>query len=113
MKTHLLAGLVGSCLAGIACGNLEAQSQDAMGAATGWSFGGHAKYQFRHSTYPDNSVFNPVLGDSALGNNLEVRLKFSAYRDRWDFNADYQLIAVHDDTLEATHDFVNGGLPQA
>ncbi len=110
MKVHLLAGFLWSCLTGIVCGNLEAQSQGTVSPKTDWDFGGHAKYRFNHSTYPKNSVLNPLLGDSALANNLEVRLKFSVYRDRWDFKADYQLIAMDDDTLGA-NDFAGDGLP--
>ncbi|MEE8338674.1 MAG: hypothetical protein V3R56_00940, partial [Xanthomonadales bacterium] len=90
---------------------LEAQTGSAVDPESDWDFSGHAKYQFIYSTYPGNSAFNPVLGGSALDNNLEVRLKFSAYRDRWDFNADYQFIAVYSDTLEATRHFPGAALP--
>ena len=115
MKTSLLAGLLllslGSCLAGMPCGNLAAQSENAVDPETGWDFSGHAKYQFIYSTYPDNSVFFKVLDNSSLSNNLEVRLKFAAYRQRWDFKADYQFIALYSETLELARQFSDAALP--
>jgi hypothetical protein len=114
MKTRLLSGLLflclGSCLAGMPCGILEAQTESKVEPETGWDFGGHLKYQFIYSTYPDNSAFHQALGGSSLGNNLEARLKFSAYRDHWDFKADYQFIAVHGDTLELARNFPGAAL---
>ncbi len=101
----------GPCLAGLSCGILEAQSGGNEESKTTWEFGGHAKYQFIYSTYPDNSVFKQVLGSSSLDNNLEVRLKFSAYRDRWDFKTDYQFIAVHGDRLELARHFPGSAIP--
>ena len=115
MKTRPLAGLfmlrLGLCLAGLPCGILEAQTGSVVDPATDWDFGGHAKYQFIYSTYPDNSAFHQVLGGSSLDNTLEVRLKFSAYRNHWDFKADYQFIAVYGDTLELTRHFPGAALP--
>lgn len=111
MKFRSRAWLIGSCLAVVAIGNLHAQTGSGVGSETDWDFSGHAKYQFLYSTYPDSSAFNRVLGDSTLGNNLEVRLKFSTFRDRWDFKADYQLIARFDDTLELARDNSGNAIP--
>jgi len=115
MKIRQLAGLLllclGSGLAGLPCGILEAQNGSVGDSDTGRDFSGHAKYQFIYATYPDNSAFNPLLGDSSLDNNLEVRLKFSAYRDQWDFQADYQFIALLGDTLETVRHFPGATLP--
>jgi hypothetical protein len=111
MKTRLSAWLLWSCLAGLPCEILEAQTESMVDPETGWGFGGHLKYQFIYSTYPDNSAFRQVLGGSSVGNNLEARLKFSAYRNRWDFKADYQFIAVHSDTLELARHFPGAALP--
>lgn len=87
---------------------LLAQTGSNSGPTTDLAFGGHLKYQFIYLDYPDNSVFHELLGSSALDNNLEARLKFSAIRDRWDFKADYQFIAIHADTLQ-----LSGQLPGA
>ena len=80
-------------------------------ADTDWSFGGHLKYQFIYTDYPKNSIFNDVLGSSAVDNNLETRLKFSARRDRWDFDAHYQFIAIHADTLQLAESLPGSTLP--
>ena len=87
---------------------LFAQSGLEPDSATDWTVGGHIKYQFIYLDYPENSVFHGLLGSQAMDNNLETRLKFSATRDRWDFKADYQFIAIHADTLE-----LSGQLPGA
>lgn len=71
------------------------------GASTDWSFGGHSKYQYIHTRVPDDSVFHGIDGDSLQDHNLEVRLKLSARRGRWDVSVHPQLIAVHSDTLPA------------
>ena len=73
------------------------------GAAESWdtTFGGHTKGQLVWTAFPDNSIFRDLVGSSALDLNGEARLKGTASRGRWDFQADYQFIAVHSDTLEA------------
>jgi len=66
MKTHALAGLfmlrlglcLGSCLAGMPCGVLEAQTGSVVDPETGWDFSGHAKYQF--ISWGNGMVFTPV-----------------------------------------------------
>lgn len=80
-------------------------------ADTDWSFGGHIKYQFIYMDYPQNSIFSDVLGSSAVDNSLETRLKFSARRDHWDFDAHYQFIAIHADTLQLAERLPASTLP--
>ena len=80
-------------------------------ADTDWSFGGHLKYRFIYMDYPKNSIFSDVLGSNAVDNNLETRLKFSARRDRWDFDAHYQFIAIHADTLQLAESLPGSTLP--
>ncbi len=82
-----------------------------IAAETDVSFGGHVKYQFIYIDYPQNSIFNEVLGTSAVDNNLEARLKFGARHNRWDFNADYQFIAIHADTLKLAESLPGSALP--
>ena len=60
----------------------------------------------RKTAYSDD-----VLGSSAVDNTLETRLKLSARRDRWDFNADYQFIAIHADTLQLAESLPDSTLP--
>jgi len=78
---------------------------------TDWTVGGHAKYQFIAVAYPENSAFRGLLGSNALDNNLEIRLKFSAARDRWDFKADYQFITLYADTLQLASGLPGAPLP--
>ncbi len=80
-------------------GKATAQSGSIPASAADWTLGGHSKFQFIYNSYPENSLFKDVLGSTATDNNLEVRMKAAATRDRWDFNIDYQFIAIHADTL--------------
>jgi hypothetical protein len=80
-------------------------------ADTDWSFGGHVKYQFIAIDYPQNSIFQDALGSSAVDNNMETRLKLGARQGRWDFNADYQFIAIHADTLRLAKILPDSSLP--
>jgi hypothetical protein len=86
-------------------------AQSGPETVTDWGFGGHLKYQFIYQDYPPDSVFNELLGSHALDNNLEVRLKFSANREHWDFKADYQFIALHGDTLPLAAQLPGAPLP--
>jgi hypothetical protein len=70
-----------------------------------WTFGGHAKYRFTHTAFPDNSIFQDSLGENATGHSTEVRLKLEGSRGRWDFNADYQFIAIYSDILGFSREF--------
>ncbi|MCP4048014.1 MAG: hypothetical protein GY732_18730, partial [Gammaproteobacteria bacterium] len=72
---------------------------------TDWTFGGHTKYHYIHTRIPDDSVLYGINGDYLQDHNLEVRLKTSARRDRWDFDMHAQLIGVHSDTLSGLRGF--------
>jgi hypothetical protein len=74
-------------------------------AAQDWTFSGHAKYQFTHSKFPENSAFREALGSDATGHNTEVRLKLASGSGRWSFNADYQLIGIYSDLLGLSRAF--------
>ncbi len=69
------------------------------GDVSDWSFGGHTKYQFNHTRLPGNSILQGIDGDSLQDHNFEARLKLSARRERLDFEAHAQIIAVHSDSL--------------
>jgi len=85
--------------------SLHAQiSASGADSATQWTFGGHSKYQYIHTRVPDDSVLQSVFGDSFQDQNLEVRMKVSARRERWDFDTHVQFIAVHSDTLAGFSD---------
>jgi hypothetical protein len=61
--------------------------------------GGHTKLAWLATSYPDDSVFQSVLGDHTHDQNGELRLKFSAGEGPWNVRADYQLIARFGDSL--------------
>ena len=65
-----------------------------------WTVGGHAKYRFLFQTWPADSLLRDILGSTSSDHFFETRLKLAASRNRWDFQADYQFIAAHADTLQ-------------
>ena len=99
MKTAIIRLLCVTILSASLPSTVCADSEIAASTDTDWSFSGHLKYQFRFMLYPDSSIFRDILGSTAMDNNLETRLKFSATRERWDFKADYQFINIYSDTL--------------
>ena len=74
------------------------------GSSIAWNFGGHLKYQFTGTTFPENSVFREPLGESATGHAAELRLKLSGNSGKWDFNADYQFLVIYSDLLGASRE---------
>ena len=70
--------------------------------------GGHAKYQLAHQSWPDDSIFHELLGASSIDQYLESRLKIAVVEGPWDFEADYQFIAIDADSL-----LLAAGLPGA
>jgi hypothetical protein len=95
----ILAGALLILLPGLAVGQTQ------------WSFGGHVKGAASYATYPSDSVFNEILGNSSLDNDLETRLKISAKNDQWDFKLHYQLIGIYADTLPLAEAFPDSALP--
>ena len=82
-------GLLLLCLLSTAAGAQE--------TVTEWS--GHAKARGLFDTFPDNSVFQTIAGDTATGGELDMRLKFSARRSRWSIDADYQAFVLAGDRV--------------
>jgi hypothetical protein len=76
-----------------------------------WSVGGHAKYRFLYQTWPEESLFRDVLGPASTDHFFETRLKLSTARARWDFQADYQFIAAHSETLRLEGQLPGSFLP--
>lgn len=73
-------------------------------STTSWTFAGHSKYQFIHTSIPANSVLQEINGDSLTDHHLEVRLKASARRGGWGFETHVQFIGAHSDTLDGFRD---------
>ena len=85
---------------GLGAESAEAPVETGIEARSTWEAGGHVKVQFTGQTYPDDSLFRRVLGDSAVDGGLETRLKLLASAEPWDFQADAQLFVLHGDSLE-------------
>ena len=80
------------------------------------SLGGHFKYRFVATHFPDDSVYRELSGPQAHDHAAELRLNFRLDGDHWDFRADYQFVTLHADTLEIsrsgpTRPFPGGGIP--
>lgn len=73
--------------------------------------GGHAKYQFVHQSWPDDSIFRELLGSSSTDQYLESRLKIDLADGPWDFEADYQFIAIDADSLLLADSLPGSPLP--
>lgn len=61
---------------------------------------GHLKGQYLVGSYPDDSILREAIGTPSHDANGEMRLLFRGNRDRFNGQADYQLIARTGDTLE-------------
>ena len=108
MKTFYISIIVCALsLQGTIAPAADYSAADAARSA-GTSFGGHSKYQFLYQSYPQDSLFRDLLGSASTDHYLETRLNFAAAQQRWDFNVDYQFIAIHADTL-----LLAAGLPDS
>lgn len=63
--------------------------------------GGHTKFRLTDQSYPDDSLLREPYGANALDLGGELRLTSSANSGPWSFAADYQLIALHGDSVAA------------
>jgi len=76
-------------------------------------FGGHVKGQAVATRIPDDSVFQGFTGSNATDLSGAVRLKFYATRPHWDFQVDYQFIAIHSDLLDVARRLPGAPFPIA
>ena len=87
----------------------------ALPAVDSWAqtatVGGHAKYQFVHQSWPDDSIFRDLLGSSSTNQYLESRLKLDFEDGPWDFKADYQFLAIDADSLSLSEGLPGAPLP--
>ncbi len=68
-------------------------------AATDTDYKGHVKYQALITNYPADSLFQTITDDPARDSNADLRLNFSAYRNAWAFNADFQFLIKDGDSV--------------
>lgn len=67
---------------------------------TNYDFGGHVKGRLLGQSFPDNSAFRQIAGDSSLDIESDLRLNFAASRGRWSFDAAYQAFAAYGDRVD-------------
>jgi hypothetical protein len=90
---------------------LAALAASAPVVADDWNFGGHIKYQYTYTDIRADDI-NAVLGSNpARDHGLDFRLKTGNRAGPWDFAADYELLAVAGDTLEARRRMAAAGVP--
>jgi hypothetical protein len=82
---------------------------EALPQDTEYEFGGHIKGRLLGQTFPDSSAFNQLVGSSTLDIESDLRLNLEASRDRWSFDAAYQLFAGYGDRIDPTG-LLPGGL---
>lgn len=63
--------------------------------------GGHTKFRLTDQSFPDDSLLREPYGANALDLGGEFRLSASAKQGPWSFAADYQLFALHGDSVGA------------
>ncbi len=67
-----------------------------------WSFGGRSVYQFLYANYPDDSLFNELIGEHVVDHAGELRMKLGWRKEAWEARADYQLIGRYGDSLASS-----------
>lgn len=61
---------------------------------------GHSKTRLLLDTFPGDSVFNSIVGSTALDLESDLRVNFSADKEAWSLDAAWQLFAGHGDRIE-------------
>ncbi|MBT8107841.1 MAG: hypothetical protein KJP17_06375 [Gammaproteobacteria bacterium] len=71
-------------------------------AETATEFGGHTKLRATGQAFPEDSAFREIVGSSALDVLGELRLNLNARSGHWSFDAAWQAVGLHADTLPVT-----------
>lgn len=69
--------------------------------------GGHIKYIFLLSTYPDDSLFPEYIDSPSIDHNGDMRLLFDWHTNKVSIAADYQLIAQYGDSITLSNNLPN------
>ena len=65
-------------------------------------FGGYTKLRAVGQSFPTDSLYRDVTGDSALDVAGDLRLNLNSRKDRWTFDASWQFVGLSADTLPIT-----------
>ena len=85
-------------------GSVLASAGALFSGDTKFDLSGRVSPQIAVTTYPENSAFRDVFGSSSVDSAFDARVIFGAQRDRWSFDADYQLVGLYADRLEFTRE---------
>ena len=72
-----------------------AQAED-----SNFDFTGHTKLNATAQTFPDNSLFRSLLGSESFDGQADARLNIKWRDGGWAFDADYQLVYLHGDSID-------------
>lgn len=97
MRRHILTALAAILLAAPAT-----YAQESKGSA---ELGGHVKGRYTYQSFPDDSIYNELVGSSGNDATGVLRLKLDARRSKFDLKADYQLFALYGDQVEVSREF--------
>ena len=61
---------------------------------------GHLKGQYQLATYPDDSLLRELVGTPAHDINGDLRLLVGGSKERWNWQADYQMVVRSGDSLD-------------
>jgi len=96
---------MGACLAVVAAMVAGGAVSPARAGVEGLQLGGHVKTQYLLNTYPENSFFRALTGETAQDLNLDFRLTLAFDRGPWVVRVDSQLIGFSGETIELGRDF--------
>lgn len=65
-----------------------------------FDFTGHTKLNATVQTYPDDSFFRSLLGAESFDGQADLRLNLKWRSKGWAFDADYQIVFLHGDSLD-------------
>ncbi len=71
----------------------------AMADDSNFEFTGHTKLNATGQSYPDDSAFRALFGSSSLDAQADARLNVRWRSNGWGFNADYQLVGLHGESI--------------
>ena len=67
-------------------------------------YGGYTKLGGVSQSYPSDSLFHDLYGDSSTDMQGDLRLNLERRQSRWTFNASYQLAALNGETISVPSD---------
>lgn len=71
----------------------------AAAADSNFEFTGHTKLNAHSLSYPDDSALRALFGSNSLDSQADVRLNLQWRNDGWAFDANYQLVGLHGDSI--------------